>query len=171
MVDEEALAAAAGAARGWLRAETEEGLRALAATAFAVGEAFTGAPFLRREVEEMVDAGGRWARLRLEPVRAITAVIGIVDGAEVSLAVGAYAVDIDAGGRGWVRCSAAPGRLLVRYEAGLAGSWDQLPAPVAQGVVSLVAHLHADRGAGAQVPVAVGALWRPWRRVRMGMER
>jgi hypothetical protein len=45
--------------------------------------------------------------------------------------------------------------------------WDAVPAPVAQGVAMLVAHLFDARGGDALPPVAVAALWRPYRQVRL----
>lgn len=56
----------------------------------------------------------------------------------------------------------------MSYTAGLADSWEALPAPLAQGAAVLVAHLFD--GGTAQPPAAVSALWRPWRRVRLAME-
>lgn len=48
------------------------------------------------------------------------------------------------------------------------GVWSDLPAPIAQGVVMLVAHQFGDRGGDREPPAAVSALWRPYRRVRLG---
>jgi hypothetical protein len=45
--------------------------------------------------------------------------------------------------------------------------WDAVPAPVAQGVAMLVAHLFEARGGDVAPPVAVAALWRPYRQVRL----
>jgi hypothetical protein len=44
-----------------------------------------------------------------------------------------------------------------------------VPEPLRQGIVRLAAHLYAARGEVEAVPpAAVAALWRPWRRVRLG---
>ena len=48
-----------------------------------------------------------------------------------------------------------------------AATWDAVPAPIAQGVAMLVAHLFDARGGDAAPPAAVAALWRPWRQVRL----
>lgn len=172
-VPEAAVAGAVGAAREYLRiaGEGEDAVLArLARTAFALGEAFTGAAFIARAHEEMVAATGLWTPLSVEPVTAVT---GVAAGGAV-LPVEAYALDIDGDGCGWVRASApAWPRAAVTYEAGLAADWDALPAPLAQGVVLLVAHLFDQRGgrAAAAPPAAVTALWRPWRRLRLERRR
>jgi len=44
-----------------------------------------------------------------------------------------------------------------------------LPEPLRQGIVRLAAHLYTVRGeAEAPPPACVAALWRPWRRLRLG---
>ena len=50
---------------------------------------------------------------------------------------------------------------------GAAESWDAVPAPVAQGVAMLAAHLFDHRESDALPPAAVAALWRPYRRMRL----
>lgn len=147
-----AIAAVVGEARAFLRmADGEEPLLVrLAASAVEIAEAFTGTLLIARGVEERV-AGGGWQLLGAGPVSAISE-------------AGGASIDIDADGRGWVRAADAA---VVRYVAGLAPDWAALPAPLAQGVVMLVAHLFDDRGGMAQPPAAVAALWRPYRQVRL----
>lgn len=168
-VPQGAVDGAVAGVRAYLRmagAGEEAVLAGLALTAFAIGEAFTGAAFLRRAHEEAAPATGLWTPLPVEPVAAITGVT--VGGA--ALPVEAYAVDIDADGCGWVRVRAA-GTATVTYEAGLAATWEALPPGVAQGVVMLVAHLFEDRTGARMPPAAVAALWRPWRRMRLDRRR
>lgn len=159
-----AVAELAALARAHLRvagAGEDELLLRLARTALALGEEFTGGAWVVQAQEEVVAASGAWVPLSAEPVAAITGVSG--------LSVDAYAVDIDQSGCGWVRVSAAAGvaRAMVRYEAGLAPTFELVPAPLVQGAVLLAAHLFEDR-AGAKVPpAAVAALWRPYRRIRL----
>ncbi len=157
------VAAAAAVAGAYLRiAEAPDGvLTQGAATALALAEAFCGQMLIVRACEQGIGTGGDWQRLGALPVRAIDGPVG--------LPVGAYAVDIDADGVGWVRVTAPGGarRVTVRYSAGLAEEWDGLPAPVAQGVTLLTAHLFEHREGGAAPPAAVAALWRPYRRMRL----
>ena len=171
------IAAAVAEVRALLRLEgagEQALLERLAATAIALGEAFTGTLFVRRTMEDVLSGGSAWQLLRAMPVSAIAGVAGLpADGPPYLLPTAGYAIDIDAEGRGWVKVSApgAAGRLAVTYTAGLSPDWVGLPAPIAQGVVALAAHLFADRETARQPPAAVAALWRPYRRMRLAQER
>lgn len=168
-----ALADACAAVKLYARVEraAEDALiEDLAATALLLCEAFCGRIAVAREAVEVLPCGGRWRRLGANPVRSITAVEGLpAEGATFALPVGAYAIDIDAEGVGWVRVTApgAAGRVRVTYQAGLASGWDALPEPLRQGAVRLATHLftHRDEAREGAPPAAVAALWRPWRRV------
>lgn len=142
------------------------------ATAITLCEQFTGQILLARTMTEMVPATGDWRRLKTTPVRAITNVEGLAGtGLPFALAVGSYAIDIDAAGDGWVRMQASAGtqRAVVTLDAGMAADAATLPAPLGQGILRLVAHLHAHRDSADDdgPPAAVAALWRPWRRMRL----
>lgn len=172
-----AIAAAVAEARGFLRLEeaAEAALLArLAASAIALAEAFTGTLLVTRTVEDVLPASGRsWQLLAAMPVVAINGVTGLpAEGAPFVLPADVYAVDVDGDARGWVRVIApgAAGRVAVSYTAGLAADWGTLPAPIAQGVAMLIAHLFNDREAGRAPPAAVAALWRPYRRMRLMAE-
>ncbi|MFL6845658.1 MAG: head-tail connector protein [Allosphingosinicella sp.] len=181
MIEGEALVLppeAAGAAKGYLRVERsdEDALIAgLLGAAAEICEAFTGQALLARGFVEIMPASRAWQRLMRAPVRSIGSVEALAaDGTATPLASEAYAVDIDADGDGWVRLT-DPGelrRVRVRYEAGLAAAWDDLPAALRHGAVRLAAHLYTQRapaeaGAGPAPPAAVTALWRPYRRFRL----
>lgn len=152
-----AIAGAVAAARGVLRLEEGEDavLAAMAATALSLAEAFVGQRLIVRQFEDRVAADGAWRRLAAEPVVAVT---------------GDHSADIDADGVGWVRASGG-GLASVTYSAGLAGSWEALPPAIAQGCALLVAWLFEHREGGSAPPAAIAALWRPWRRVRVGSAR
>jgi uncharacterized phiE125 gp8 family phage protein len=141
-------------------------------SAEAACEAFTGRLLIVRTVKERVPASGAWTRLSAAPVQSIEAVAGLASGgAEQALAAEAYAIDIDAAGDGWVRVarSAEVKRAAVRFTAGMAEDWNGVPEPLRQGVVRLAAHLYLARdGAAAPPPASAAALWRPWRRLRVG---
>lgn len=161
--------------KAFLRIEgTEEDatLDRLIAVAIGCGEDFTGRVFLIRDLLEVQPATTAWQRLGRAPVRAITALATLAaDGTVIALTAPAYAVDIDAGGDGWVRLMGASvgGRVQATYQAGVAAGWDGLPEPLRQGAVRLAAHLftHRDAADGGAPPAAVAALWRPWRRMRL----
>lgn len=141
-----------------------------AASALALGEAFTGTAWIAREWTDVVPVSRAWQRLGVAPVAAITLVEGLpAEGAAFALPSDAYAIDIDAGGDGWVRVVApgAAGRVRVTLSAGAAAGWGDLPPPLAQGAVLLIAHLFQHGEGEAAPPAAVSALWRPWRRMRL----
>jgi uncharacterized phiE125 gp8 family phage protein len=160
-------------AQAYLRVETgeEEALLAgLLRTATAMCEQFTGRLLVARGFIETLRAGSEWVKLGVTPVRSIDA-IGTVgeDGAVTPLAVGDYAIDIDANGDGWVRLTGG-GEATVRVEgrAGMAAEGNGVPEPLRQGIVRLAAHLfNARDGSGGEPPAAVTALWRPYRRMRL----
>jgi uncharacterized phiE125 gp8 family phage protein len=171
-----AQAGAVAAAKRYLRIEdgaSDALLEGLAASAVSLGEAFTRQVLLSREVSEYLPAGNDWRRLERSPVRSIDGVAGLaVDGTSAALPVGAYAIDIDANGDGWVRLTGASPerRVLVTYQAGMAADLDGLPPAIGQGISRLIAHLYTHRDAidePAGPPAAVAALWRPWRRMQL----
>jgi uncharacterized phiE125 gp8 family phage protein len=136
-------------------------------------EQFTGQILIQREFAETLPASSAWQRLRATPVLAITQVEGLgPDGAAFPIPANGYAVDIDAAGDGWVRVL-APGtarRIRATYRAGLAAEWSEVPEALRHGVVRLTAHLYTNRDTASDTapPAAVTALWRPWRRMRIG---
>jgi uncharacterized phiE125 gp8 family phage protein len=126
-------------------------------------EAFTGEMLLARGVSETIAATGAWTKLGRRPVRAILGVEG--------LAAGDYATDIDAAGTGWVRVTASGvPQVRVSYSCGLAAGWSDAPEALRQGIIRLAAHLYTHRSGAedAGPPAAVTALWRPYRRLRIG---
>lgn len=142
----------------------------LVASATQLCEAFLGEVLVRREIVETIDAADDWRRLAAAPVAAVTFVEGQDEvGGWAALPIGAYAIDIDARGEGWVR---APGarRVRVTYQAGLATAPEGVPPAIAQGITRLAAHLYAHRDDGDPPPAAIAALWRPFRRLRLGLE-
>jgi uncharacterized phiE125 gp8 family phage protein len=155
-------------AKAYLRLETgqEDALIArLVASAQALCEAFTGQVLVRREVTEALRGGGAWQRLSAVPVAAVTAVS---DADGTVLPAERYAIDIDADGEGWVRASVA---VRVTYRAGIADDEHGVPPALAQGITRMAAHLYAHRDDLVGPPTAVAALWRPFRKLRLGMER
>lgn len=171
-----ALAAARQAVKQFARiAQDEEDavIDGLAATAILLCESFCRQVLIQRAAEETIAAAPTWTALAARPVRLIGSVEGVpAEGAPFPMPVPDYGIDIAGDGGGWVRVTrpGAAGRIRVRYEAGMAPGWEQLPAPVTQGVVRLALHLfvHREDGAAAAVPpAAVAALWRPWQRQRL----
>ena len=159
-------------AQAYVRIETgdEEAIVAgLIRTATALCEAFIGQALIARTFTEDVPASGCWQRLTSAPVQAISGAESIAsDGSASALASSAYAVDIDSAGSGWVRLVQPMDgcRIRVSGTVGMGGGENDVPEPIRQGVLRLVAHLYAARdGAGGDPPAAVTALWRPYRRM------
>jgi uncharacterized phiE125 gp8 family phage protein len=156
-------------AQAYARVETgdEEALLAgLVRTASGLCEAFLGQVVVARPFSEQLRPSAEWQRLNIAPVRSIDLVT--VDG--VAAAATAYATDIDANGCGWIRLADPKGGGLVEVSgtAGMATSQNGVPEAIRHGVLRLVAHLFASRdGEGGEMPAAVTALWRPYRRMRL----
>lgn len=162
---------ALGEVKAFLRLSGDEDDALLAGfvrTATELCEAFTGQWLVARAATQTLGTGAGWRRLGARPVRLIAG----VDADGGPLAGWAYEVDIDAAGDGWVRIiNAGPSTTVsVRYTAGLGSDWNASPEALRQGIVRLVAHLHAHRDAPDALgpPAAVAALWRPFRRIRLG---
>jgi uncharacterized phiE125 gp8 family phage protein len=179
MVSVDALAVGADAtaeAKRYLRVldATEEALiEQLMRAATELCEQFTGQMLLSRGVTQTIAQGNAtgWRRLARSPVQAITSVEQLgADGGATLLTSGSYAVDIDANGDGWVRLGAGVGAARIGFTAGLAPGWAQVPEPLRHGVIRMAAHFYAHRDAARAEgpPAAVTALWRPWRRLRLG---
>lgn len=159
----------------WLGITTQADDAALASllrVALETCEAFTGQRPLCAEIEEVHEGTGAWTALATRPVQAITALEALApDGARTLLAPASYAVDLDASGIGRFRLTGtAPRRIAVRFTAGLAASWDELPEALRHGVLRLAAHQFRERdlpGAAPLPPAAVAALWRPFRLMRL----
>lgn len=127
-------------------------------------EAFLRQIVIERPFTEYVTANAEWQRLNAVPVRSISAVSN--DG--TALPSASYMTDIDSSGCGWIRVidPAIKGVLEVSGTAGIASSQNNVPEAIRQGVLRLVAHLFASRdGPRGEIPAAVTAVWRPYRRV------
>jgi len=168
--------AALDALKAWLAIGTTKDdatLTQLLRASLDTFEAFTGSMALEATVEEVLPAYGGWQCLVTRPVQAILEVDGIPsEGSRFALASSDYAIDLDADGGGRVRLlrQGSAGRIAVRFAAGLAAKWDDLPEAVRHGVVRLAAHHFRTRDEArpaSEPPTAVAALWHPWRRMRL----
>lgn len=162
--------------KDWLgitTAQDDAPLGAVLRAALELCEDFTGRVPLTCECEELVSPDRGWQRLATRPVQAITGLSGIaLDGTSLALPSTAYELDLTSDGAGLIRMLALgeARRVAVRFTAGIASDWASLPDALRHGVIRLAAHQHRAREAdlvGPTPPVAVAALWRPWRRVRL----
>jgi uncharacterized phiE125 gp8 family phage protein len=153
-------------------------LAGLLGTALLQCEAFCGTILLRRAGTEDLRITGTWQMIKATPLRSISAVSGLsAAGASTLIPASSYAIDIDENGTGWLRIHDGGGaqidsgvwRARVSFEAGSADRWGDIPAPLRQGMLRLVAHLHRHRDGGddAGPPAAVAALWRSFRQLRL----
>lgn len=156
-------------AQAFARIETgeEEALVAgLIRSASCLCEAFLGQVVIEREFAETMAASAEWQRLNVFPVRSIS---GVSSGG-ASLSVSAFATDIDANGCGWIRTTdpGLGGIVEISGTAGMAVAQNGVHAAIRQGVLRLVAYLFTSRdGEGGEIPAAVTALWRPFRRMKL----
>ena len=88
----------------------------------------------------------------------------------VAMAAVVSGLAVSFSGDGWVRVasSLACRRVRASGTAGMAVGENEVPEPIRQGILRLVAYLFSARdGAGGEPPAAVSALWRPYRRLRI----
>lgn len=148
-------------------------LLALLRAALELCEDFTGTMPLQLDCEEILPITPQWQVLHARPVQAITGVLGIpAEGGRFALPVANYEIELaaDATGRVRIMSPGAAGRVAVRFTAGLASTWEDLPDSLRHGVLRLAAHQFRQReetSVAAMPPAAVAALWRPWRQVRL----
>lgn len=151
--------------------EEDEALVDLIRTASEAVERFIGELVIVRAIDEVMSARSGWQKLAVRPVRSITGLIGIpAEGAEFALPVESYAIDIDAGGTGWLRIlnPGSAGRVRVTYAAGTADDDGGVPDAIQHGILRLAGELHARReGLEMDMPASVAALLRPWRRMAL----
>jgi uncharacterized phiE125 gp8 family phage protein len=164
--------------KDWLgitTAQDDGPLGAVLRAALELCEDFTGRMPLLAECEEVLGSGGGWQTLATRPVQAIASVEGIpTAGPRFALAPAAYELDLDADGGGRVRVlgAGAAARIAVRFTAGIAADWGTLPETLRHGAIRLAAHQHRAREGDTAAPLppaAVAALWRPWRRMGLGL--
>ena len=162
--------------KDWLAITTpreDAALVQLLRAALETCEAFTGQMPLAAQCEEMLPANTRWQTLATRPVQAISGIDGVHDsGARFIFEPASYSFDLTADGGGMVRLDHAgpTGRIAVRFTAGMAAEWADLPEGLRHGVIRLAAHHYRQRDLDAMQPVppaAVAALWRPWRLMRV----
>ena len=137
-------------------------------------EHFTATMPLQQACEEILNTSGDWQALTASPVQSIIGIDGITaNGSRFALPESSYEVDLAADGTGRVRVSnpGSAGRVAVRFTAGLAAAWTGVPDGLRHGVLRLAAFQYRareDDGAHPMIPpIAVAALWRPWRRMRL----
>ena len=143
--------------------EEEAVLAGLLRVASEMCETFLNQVLLARAFELDVRAGSGWTVLQVQPLRAISTVRRMNGGQEVSAT--SYRIDIDHEGRGFIAGLPEGETYTVTGVAGIAEDPNAVPEPIRQGILRLAAYLFANRdGQIGELPKAVTALWRPYRR-------
>ena len=160
----------------WLAITTtreDTALNQLLRAALDICEGFTRAVPIEATYEEVLPAASGWQSLGLAPVRSITGVQGIAaDGSRFAIPAGQYLIDItfDQIGRISLINASGAAKIAVTYTAGIAATWDLLPAALRHGLIRLTAfHFRARETdvTSAMPPAAISALWQPFRRMRL----
>lgn len=174
-------------ARAYLRIEGGEedaGLASFLKAARELCEAFTGLvlistrfcetrPFDMAQNCGVPWSAGRTMRLGKMPLRQImTATLVSRDGTRTALGPHDFEIAEDGRGQALLRMTFLPpagSSLEVDYWAGLGADWNDVPEALRQGILRLAAHLyaHRDRPDDNGPPLAVAALWRPFRAGRL----
>lgn len=131
---------------------------------------FIGSPPLMQNFTEEMPIAKGWQNLSKSPVISIESVVGLsANGAAIVLPVDSYAIDINAGAVGRVHIIKAHDaqRIKVIYSAGYSEDWDMLSDQLRSGIIRLAAHIYSNRDLDAQPPLAITALWQPYRRMRL----
>lgn len=165
--------------KSWLgitRPNEDELLTGLLQTSLAMCESFTGQTPLMQLVEERLSISPGQCSIASRPVSSVSKVeledqIGgrvelTSDQVETEVqSSGSLAVDILKGLEGRA--------VVVSARVGIGDSWDNIPAPLRQGIIRLCAYHYRDRdrpGDDSKMsspPVSVSALWRPWQTQRL----
>lgn len=166
-----------GEAKAWLKLETDDEdalVAGLIRSAREYCEAFVGQVLIAtRFLQTVKEQPAAAIPLARTPLRAIVGVsIRRNDGVLQPVVGGAYALNEFDDGAASLRVTAPVGSgesVEIDYWAGMAANWNGVPEALRQGILRLVAHLHAHRDAPDEAgpPLAVAALWRPYRRMRL----
>ncbi|MEO9470350.1 hypothetical protein [Parasphingorhabdus sp.] len=153
--------------------EDDPAIAEMAGSASLLCESFTRQLLVARMAQDMLPVKNVWQKLSRLPVQAIDLVESVAaDGLTQELSSDDYIVDIDSDGQGWIRLQTAVSvsRVRVSYAAGLVADWEEVPTMLRQGIVRMTGYFYANRDSNDvhQLPHAVSALWRPYRRMRMG---
>lgn len=144
----------------------------LLSASLAMCEAFTGQTPLQQTVEERVSVKAGLYRMASRPVHLLAnAELIAADGTRSSLAGQGHGFELDEGSTASadLKSNLDGQAVAVQLIVGIAGTWEEVPKPLRQGIIRLAAHYYRDRDreGRSQPPASVTALWRPWRAMRL----
>lgn len=144
--------------------------------ALGMCESFTGQAPLSQQVEERLPISARKVALLSRPATSISGVELVShSGDRAPLTPNQYESEISPQGAAGFRITGSlDGQsVIVTLRAGIADDWDNVPAPLKQGIIRLCAYHYRDRdrpgesGKASSPPAIVSALWRPWQERRL----
>lgn len=166
--------------KSWLgitRPNEDELLVDLLQASLAMCEAFIGQVPLWQLLEERLPVQPGRYPLVTRPIATsiVTAELVTQDGSRTAIDPADFELELESNGAANFRLDRAlDGQgVAVRVRAGIAGTWDDVPAALKQGLIRLAAYFYRDRdrtgGTKSDLapPASVAALWRPWRTVRL----
>lgn len=97
-----------------------------------------------------------------EPVQNVVQVFHLCEGVSTPVSAVDYYLE---GGRLIFKRAPHGGEVRIEYMAGYGDDWNAVPSALRQGILRLIAHMHRFRDAAGEggIPLAVCALWRPYR--------
>ena len=168
------LAPALAELKHWLgitRTTDDAQLTGLIGAAMEACERFTGLTPIASTIEETCEASHEWTRLASRPIARLTKIERLADdGTRTVLGESDYDLHLAGDGSARLRLRTGPflSRLVVTLEAGLARDWAGTPDGLRHGILRFAAFLHREgEAAQGEPPAAIGALWRPWRVLRL----
>lgn len=166
--------------KSWLgitRPNEDDLLVDLLQASLAMCEAFIGQVPLWQLLEERLPVRPGRYPLVTRPVATsiVTVELVLQDGSRTSVDLPDYELELESSGSACFRLDRelAGQGVAVRVRAGIAGTWDDIPPALKQGIIRLAAYLYRDRDrTGSErsdlaPPASVAALWRPWRVLRL----
>ncbi|MEE4201055.1 head-tail connector protein [Erythrobacter sp.] len=165
--------------KAWLgitRDAEDDLLAQLLQSSVAMCEAFIGRAPLSQLVEERVPVIAGSYTLKSRPVASFSIAETVAQsGIRNAVDPGLFEAEIRTDGRLDFRLlrEVEGQAVAVRVRVGIAGSWDEIPTPLRQGIIRLCAYYYRDRDRtvgsklSAPPPASVSALWQPWREMRL----
>lgn len=165
--------------KNWLgisRPNEDELLRDLLRSSIVLCEAFTGQAPLSQLIEERLPVRAGRNVLYFRPVIAFDeAELIAQSGIRTAIGPDAFRFSIENDGSACFELldDMVGQAIAVRARIGIAVVWDNVPAPLKQGIIRFAAHQYRDRDrpgsnkAPDTPPAIVAALWRPWRVMRL----